>query len=401
MDRTLRPGDPGDVGMSPERVARLRSRCSGWVEHGLTPSLQVLVARHGVVVLDEAWGKRGPEADAAPLDTDGIFAVGSMTKPITATAVMCLVEDGLLGLNRPVQEYVPEFVGEGKEQVMVHHLLTHTSGLRQEDIAAYLRERIEAGALPKPPPLPGVGPREALPGRCFEASLMAPLSMAPGTEMSYCTTGYLLLARIVERAAGQPVERFVQERVLDPLGMIATSYHGAPPERHQRVVRRDPDARFAIFDHPTVIAAGLTPGGGTSYSTARDVATLVQTYLNGGVHGGARILSPASVAEMTRNQIPGIGASWEGEFFPEAGWGYGWGIQGGKKGQRDGSLHSPATFSHGGIMMHFAWADPAYDLVGVYLSILPAEKKVQIAPGRHSQWCADLFANAVTASVVD
>src|SRR4051812_29228000 len=113
VDRVLRPGDPAEVGMSPERIENVRRRCAGWVEAGLTPSLQVCVARRGTIVLDEAWGRLGPEDDAPPLGVDSIFGIGSLNKPITATAVMCLIEDGLLGLNRPVQEYVPEFVGEG------------------------------------------------------------------------------------------------------------------------------------------------------------------------------------------------------------------------------------------------------------------------------------------------
>src|SRR5215218_4342070 len=111
VNQTLRPGDPAEVGMSPERMERVRRLGAGWVEQGHTPSLQVLVARRGAIVLDEAWGRLGPEENAPPLTTDSIFPLASLTKPITATAVMCLAEDGLLGLNRPVQEYVPEFSG--------------------------------------------------------------------------------------------------------------------------------------------------------------------------------------------------------------------------------------------------------------------------------------------------
>ena len=119
-------------------------------------------------------------------------------------------------------------------------------------------------------------------------------------------------------------------------------------------------------------------------------------FLNGGVYGGARILSPATVREMTRDQIPGISAEWSGEFFPEAGWGYGWTIQGNKKGSRDASLLSPSTFSHGGGGMHYAWADPACDLVGVYLSVA-----ARTVSARRCETCFDLFVNAVTARVVE
>ena len=124
---------------------------------------------------------------------------------------------------------------------------------------------------------------------------------------------------------------------------------------------------------------------------------LAQTFLNGGVYGGQRILSPATVREMTRNQIPGVSANWAGEFYPEASWGLGWSVEENKRGVRDPSLLSPAAFSHSGINMKFGWADPANDLVGVYLSVLPAKT----SPWRRGDWQVDLFANAVTASVVD
>jgi CubicO group peptidase (beta-lactamase class C family) len=114
----LRPGDPEEVGMSARQVRRVAGLAGGWVRQGITPALVVLAARKGVVVLHEAFGRLRPEADAPPLPLDAIYPLASITKPITATAVMCLVEDGLLGLNSPVQEYLPEFVGEGTDQVM-------------------------------------------------------------------------------------------------------------------------------------------------------------------------------------------------------------------------------------------------------------------------------------------
>src|SRR5512140_1284303 len=126
----LRAGTPEEAGLSPHRLERIKALAAQWVSTGLTPSLVVLVARRGVIALHEAFGTLTPEADSPPLQRDSIFPLASLSKPITATAVMCLVEDGLLGLNRPVDEYIPEFTGEGKHAVLVHHLLTHTSGIR-------------------------------------------------------------------------------------------------------------------------------------------------------------------------------------------------------------------------------------------------------------------------------
>jgi len=301
--------------MSPERIDRVRRLCAGWVEEGNSPALQVVIARRGTIVLDDAWGRLGPEDDAPPLTTDSIFPLASITKPITAAAVMCLVEDGLLGLNRPVQEYLPELVGDGKDAVMVHHLLTHTSGLTETDVTAYLVSGIRAGEIEPPEPLPGIGPEEGLLIRCRSNAYRAPLSQPPGSTMSYCNLGYRMLAEIVSRVAGR----------------LAASFVGVPDAWRDRYVRRPASAPLAAFMNNLDLRARMAPGGGSAAGTARDAAAFTQMLLNGGTYGDTRVLSRASVREMTRNQIPGVSATWAGEHFPEAAWGYGWGIQGARR----------------------------------------------------------------------
>src|SRR5439155_18134618 len=110
---------PEEAGMAVPLVRRAARLAEAWVAEGHTSGVVILVARRGVVVLHEAFGRLSPEAGASALPRDTLFPIASITKPITATAVMCLVEDGLIGLNRPVQEYIPEFVGEGKQHVTV------------------------------------------------------------------------------------------------------------------------------------------------------------------------------------------------------------------------------------------------------------------------------------------
>ena len=395
MDRTLRCGSPGDVGMSPERIERIGRLCGEWVEQGITPAIQALVARRGTIVLHGAWGRQGPDDDDPPLTTDSIFGIGSISKTITATIVMSLVEDGLLGLNRPVQEYLPEFAGEGKEQVMVHHLLTHTSGLRNEEVTAHRLARIAAGQAPPREPMPYLRPEEMLHLPDRQDVLDAPLWKAPGAEMSYFSYGYTLLTEIVERVTGQPAERVFQARIFDSLGLTGASFGALPPERLKRYVLRLDDAPWALLNYPDRVRA-LASGGGAVSLTAFDLAVFGQMFLNGGSYGRARILSPVSIAEMTRNQIPGVSANWAGEYFPEASWGYGWNVQAGKKGLMEPSLLSPTAYCHGGCSMMYIWVDPTYDLVGVYFSV--ALKKVS---ERRTNWCGDLFANAVTASIVE
>jgi serine-type D-Ala-D-Ala carboxypeptidase len=261
--------------MSAERVAHVRRLCAGWDERGVTPALQVAVARRGVLVLHDAWGRRWAERDAPPLAVDSIFAVASIAKPITATAVMCPVEDGLLGLNRPVREYVPEFAGEGKDAVMAHHLLTHTSGLLGDDLRSFALAKIRAGEIAPPESAPYLEPDAFLIGRCFDAIHAAPLWKEPGVGISYCVYGYRLLAEIVTRVARQPVEAFVQERIFDPLGMASASFIGLPREELSRLLRRADDAPWAVSNRPDLLAA-LASGNASAYLTALDLARLAR-----------------------------------------------------------------------------------------------------------------------------
>lgn len=405
----LRPGDPEEVGMSAQRVRHIVDLAEGWVAQGITPALVVLVARKDVIVAHEAFGRLTPEEDSPPLKLDTIYPLCSLSKPIVATAAMLLVEDGLLGLNRPVSWYIPEFVGEGKDAVMVHHLLTHTSGLRDQEADAHAEKKGWSAEIPSvdeveyqyPPDkkylaLRYKGPVEIpLPDETQHPLISeylffrydAPLWKPPGAEMSYCNYGYELLGEIVRRVSGMSLDDFARERIFEPLGMKDTCYIVSDSVRH-RVVERPQDKPFAWIQNRAFQETPWARGG--VHSTTMDMAIFGQMFLNRGTYGGARILSPASVAEMTRNQIPGISSRSFDEFFPEATWGFGWNVHEGKKDR--GTLHSPKAFCHGGAGGVFLWVDPVYEIVGVYFSVQLGE------------WYAmnfDLFMNAVTAAVVD
>ena len=140
MDNKLRYGTPEEAGMSPGKIQQARDLVEEWSKQEQYPAIVVLVARRGVIVLHEAFGKLTPEPDSPPLELDSIFPLTSQTKPITATLAMSLVEDGLISLNHPVVDYIPEFVGENKDKIMVHHLLTHTSGLAWGDMEEHVEK---------------------------------------------------------------------------------------------------------------------------------------------------------------------------------------------------------------------------------------------------------------------
>lgn len=388
--------------MLPDRMRQAKAVGPRGIENGVHTAVVMLAARRGVIFLHEAYGQLRTEADSPPVLLDSVFPLTSLTKPFTATAAMILVEDGLLGLNRPLTDYIPEVCGEGSDAVDVHHLMTHTSGYSYDGLfphtLAKLRELKQGGTLP---------PRDDTQHASIHEELVllydAPLSTAPGEIMSYCDHNVLLLGEIIRRVSGCSLADFARERIFGPLGMDDSTFV-VPEEMRARVVKRPADAMGAQrvgrywpgldsreWEETPNPASGAT-------STAYDLAVFGQTLLNGGSYGETRLLSRPAVTEMTRNQIPGIAA--EMHFVPgnsEASWGFHWGVHGnGKFRYFDGSLHSPETFTHSGLGGAFLWVDPTYEMVGVYLSVT-----LRGTPEGELFWDNDLFQNAVIAAIAD
>jgi serine-type D-Ala-D-Ala carboxypeptidase len=393
-NRHLRYGDAQEAGMSDARLRHLRRLGAKWVDCGQAASLTMLVARRGVVVLHEAYGRLGPEPDATALPLDAVYPISSITKPITATCAMCLVEDGVLGLHRPVQEYVPEFIGDGKDAVMIHHLLTHTSGITPEAVGAHATLKQERGELESDEAeYPGIG-KLPLWARGDRSLYDVPVHTPPGSEMTYCNFNYTLLADIIGRVAGQSAVIFADERVFRPLGMVDTCFTGIDPARLPRFVRRDPNDAFARLNNPAAFHPFAGAAGATS--TAWDIAVFGQMFLNRGRYGDVRILSRPTVDAMTRDQVPGIEASYAAEHFGQAGWGYGWNIRLGKKETNRSGLTSPRTFEHGGAGGVDLLVDPEYELVLVYCSV---ETSSQV--GAIHQWYMDHFTDVALSAIND
>jgi len=406
----LREGTPESVGMDPARIQRVRELIDSWVKCGDAPSNVVLVARRGVIVLHGAFGVRHYGDTTPTLRTDSIFPLSSCSKPLTAAAVMCLVEDGLIGLNRPFIDYVPELDVPGVEglaDAKVADLLCHTAGYDELDLGAFIAAAAQrAPALP--PPAPGQHPTV---NKRIRLAAGAPLTRSPGTAMIYSNFGYILLGDIVRRVSGQPFWQFVQSRLFEPLGMH-DSYFVLPPALRERRVYRapgmpatEPNPMFRGIDSPERDELGF--GSGSASSTARDLAVFMQMLLNRGSYGGRRILSSASVAAMARHQVsdkipwvmPRISATtgkrWELE-FKGGGYGYGLFIFGpGDRFKPNGALASPSAFGHVGYASAYIWADPEREVLGVYLFVSPRlDRDVPVAN-------PDLFLNAVHAAIVD
>lgn len=374
------------AGVSAYGVERIRIAAAQMVEDNITPAQVIVAARKGTLLVHQANGKFGPEPGAAELTVDAIYPLCSITKLFTATAIMMLMEQGKIGLNRPVSDYIPEFTGEGKTKVCVHHLLTHTSGLEGEVIWQNGQLKKEQGEYP--PHEPNQDPDQH---KYLYGGYDAPLSNEPGTVMSYCGYGYELLGEIIRRVSGQAYDVFVKETIFKPLGMENT-YYRVPMDVRDKVVRRAPEAACAEWVDSECNLNSVSAGGG-AYSTAMDLAVFGQMFLNGGIYNGVRFLSPVSVKEMTRNQIPGVSSQYRDEVFPEAYWGYGWAINGSKR--DGGDLFSPEAYSHWGAAGPFLCVDPIYQTVTVHLSVELDHQK----PFKNMY--VDYFNNTVLAAITD
>ena len=366
--------------MAPDRIEHVERLCDGWVEQGVHKALCVLVARRGVVCLHEAYGRLGPSG-APPLERDSLFPMLSITKSVTATALMQLVDEGVIGLTRPVREYIPEFQGAGKQEVCVHHLLTHTSGI---DGGGGDPEETAADA----PVDPDVD--EWVLNICRTR-----LGYEPGSEMRYTGANFVMTGEIIRRATGQTVADHASERIFEPLEMRDASF-GLPPERESRAISWN--AMVGLGDTTTREFRSRPAPNIGMHSTAMDIAAFGQMFLNGGSYGDARLLHPHTVREMTRDQIPGIGATLAmGPLYErrraEASWGYGWSIAGNATWSRWPKFPR-GTFTHSGGGGALLWVDPTNEIVGVYLSICRFSPETGDPLSNN-----DLFVNAVVASV--
>jgi CubicO group peptidase (beta-lactamase class C family) len=387
--------------MLPERVAHVRDLCARWVKEGHTPTLGVCVARRGVIVLHEAFGVLGPGPDSPALRPDALFAVCSVAKPITATLVMQLVDDGLLGLNRPAKDYLPEISGDGTDEILVHHLLTHTSGYpfhTDPPMLKHAYRKMQAGFTP---PLCPEG-RHPVVHEFLSLFWDAPRVSGVGEAMVYSTLNYELLGEIVQRLTGRSLEQLARERIFGPLGMH-DSYYEVPESESHRVVQRAAGIPFGVDAvEPFSDLGGRrwqeTPwGGGGLFTTPLDLTVFGQMILDRGRYAGARILSPAAVAAMTRDQIPGLHARLLTLEMEHASWGYGFAIASPTKWKYfDGSLQPLGTLNHPGAGGAAFWIDREHELVAAYFEVC-----TRLTPTYEFVWNFDLFQNAITAALDD
>jgi CubicO group peptidase (beta-lactamase class C family) len=339
------------------KLARIRSSMQHFVDyHDIAGAVTVVGNAKGIASLEAVGSLRLDPAE--PMPKDAVFRIASMTKPITAAGIMILADEGKLKVSDAVEKYLPEF----REQWMIaerapdrltlkrparpitlHDLLTHTSGL-----ADY------------PPGLELYRKRDRSLAEGVLAVSQRPLAFEPGSRWSYCNSGIDTLGRIIEVVSGKDYETFLNERIFTPLHMKDTTFR---PSKEQlgrlAAMYESKDGKLTsaanVLIGPPEHLRHPVPAGGL-YSTGVDMARFYRMMLNGGALDGERILTEATVKEMTRVQTGDLKCG----FTPGMSHGLGFAVVREPEGVT--AMLSPGSFGHGGAFGTQSWADPKRDL---------------------------------------
>jgi len=336
----------------PAAWSAVRDTMQQYVDRHQISGAVTLVASPDRVLALDAVGSADIAA-AKPMAADTIFALASMTKPVTATAFLMLYDDGKLSLDDTVGKYIPELAhlktSNGAEHIVtLRQLLTHTSGLAE---AAGDRSR-SARTL-----------AELIPAFADQ-----PLQFAPGTKWKYCQSGMNTLARIIEVVSGRSFPDFLQDRLFTPLGMKDTTFY---PTKDQipRIARSYRMIRGQLQESPTPIISTHNPAARDYYpaahaglfSTAPDYGRFARMVLSDGTLDGRHYLKPETVRLMSTLQT----ADLDVPHTPGAGWGLGWCVL--KHPQGINAMLPTGAFGHGGAYGTQVWIDPRKQLAFILM----------------------------------
>jgi CubicO group peptidase (beta-lactamase class C family) len=393
---TLPKAKPEDVGMSSERLARVHDVVQKAIDAGEVAGVVTLVARRGKVVHFEAQGYADLAAKK-PMRTDNIFRLASMGKPVTAVAIMMLVEQGKIRLTDPVSQYIPEFKGltkvavpkpgggegaydlvDASRAITIRDVLTHGSGL----LSGGLGQRAAGPSAQRTPEdtlathIPRLG--------------TVPLDFQPGTLWRYSgVAGFDVLCRVVEVVSGQPYDQWLKEHIFTPLAMPDSGFYftGRQAERVATIYTRRPGEALQPSPNQALSTVYFSGAGGLATS-AEDYLSFAQMLLNGGELGGKRLLGPRTVDLMVANHT---GDMVNGQFGrPAHGMGFGLGMQVVLDPVAADLAVSQGAFSWPGGSGVAFWVEPKEQLVSIYM--------IQGGSG------ADLrraFENAIRQAIVD
>lgn len=345
-------------GFDTARLNRIPAKMREFVAQGEVAGIVTLIQRHGkpIQVCSEGWAQIERKR---PMKADTIFQVMSMTKPVTAIAVMICAERGMLNLDDRVETFLPKLAeakvrqpdGSTKPRsrpMTVRHLLTHIAGLPSSDPGGLDDESKARLTL----------------AEYAERFGSEPLLSEPGERIAYSGPGISAAGRIVEIVSGRRFEEFLQDEVFGPLQMKDTSFF-APKSAEERIaymyVREDGNLRRYQNDPLRTGSRFANPAGGL-YSTAADMAKLLQCLIDGGASGGFRLLSPRAVSVLTTLQTGDLLSDGNDAL------GYGLGFSVVRSASGTLTLRPVGSFGHTGAFGTEFWADPKSGMIAVFMS---------------------------------
>lgn len=380
---------PEIVGMSSERLARIKPLLQRYVDEGKVAGIQTLIARKGKIVHFEQVGKLDLDTHSA-LREDSLFRIYSMTKPITTTAAMILYEEGKLQLDDPVEKYLPAFKNkkvlvdgelvDATHAITIRELMSHTAGLTYGIFGNSVIDQKYRVAMF------GEGHQFSFNNTTINADASKiktlddlvsaigpiPLQYQPGTQWVY-SLSVDILGAVIEKVSGQSLDAFMLERLFKPLRMNDTFFE-VPKEKLQRfgtLQAKDAGGKLMVIDRPKTsdFANNVTffSGGGGLVSSAMDYLRYSQMMLNGGELDGIRILSPTTIDLMTRDQLTQsarLGYDPRPGIIGDVSFGLGFGLAVKAPRVRSGSKGS---YRWAGIAGTDFWIDPKEDLTAMIL----------------------------------
>jgi CubicO group peptidase (beta-lactamase class C family) len=403
---------PVQLGLSPSRLEQIALLVEDAVDRREVAGAVTLVARLGRVGHLEAVGWRDVER-RAPMETDTLFRIASMTKAVTSVAAMQLYESGTLMLSDPVSRYLPAFAdmrvltpspdgGEAtleplRRPITIRHLLTHTSGLSYRFLAppSLAARYIDANVTD------GLSQADGTIGEMVDRLAALPLLHQPGERFTY-SLGVDVLGRIIEVVTGQTLAEYMAMEIFDPLGMVDTAFYKDPSETDRFASLYSPlgdgivkvtETPVVSSDQRTIYSAGYPYGESQRYfsggagltSTISDYARLLLALLNGGELEGTRILGRRTVQLMTRDHLVGLGV-------PPGGQQFGLGFAISDERGVTGGPRSKGAFGWLGFFNTVYWVDPEEQLVAIIMT--------QLYPNNQSQ-LTDKFEVAVYSAILD
>lgn len=385
--------NPAEAGLIADSLDQITFFLQDAVKSDKIPGAVFTVVKDGALVYEESVGMSDAE-DEIEMQSDHIFRMASMTKPITSVAVLMLAEQGRLSVDDPVSDFIPEFTNASilesvdltdttwttrpaENEVTIHHLLTHTSGIAYGFINEQLNAVYKKAGVPDGTVMDGRTIKETM------AKLGSlPLLHEPGSKWTYGLSTDVL-GRVVEAASGMALDQFFQGEIFGPLGMEDTGFN-LSPEKHDRVVALYRNAgpnnltrvsQLSIEGPDTLNTesrqmpqVNYFSGGSGLMGSANDYQRFLQTVLNGGTFGGVTLFGEETARYLKENQIDGLRLG-------DDGFSYAFMVT-----LPDGdhkNLREAGRLQWGGLFQTHFWIDPARNSTVVLMT--------QVYPSRYQQ----------------